>query len=52
MDGTNWHFLTLADCYKLNRGKVSRKLSAKCHECFILLLWDYRGYYTILIYTI
>ena len=36
MDGTNWYFLTLADCYEPNRSKVFRKLSAKCHECRIL----------------
>ena len=48
MDGTDWHFLALADCYEPNRGKVSRKLSAKCHECRLLLLVLYYLIYTII----
>lgn len=41
INGTNWHFLALANCYKPNRSKVFRRLSAKCHECRIL---SYQGY--------
>ena len=43
INGTNWHFLALANCYKPNRSKVSRGLSAKCHECRILSYQGYRG---------